>query len=125
MEKKVLGTPALTGGLKEEDPGKEMMKTMSERLKDTQRSRVPYEPKENGILRGKWPVMLNIAEGLSEIRTVKHPLDLAIRISLVMIRICSNKEVKAEGLWHVEELIEGKTTEKASVDDSFEGLMRI
>lgn len=33
--------------------------------------------------------------------------------------------MKAEGLWHVEKLIEGKTTEKASVDDSFEVLMRI
>ena len=48
---------------------------------------MPSKPKENGILRGKWPIMLNIAEGLAEMRTVKHPLGLAIKRSLVVIRI--------------------------------------
>lgn len=84
-EKKSLGTPAFMGALKEEYPVKEIIKTTAGRWKDTQRTLVPYKPKESRISRRKWAVLWNVAESLSEGRIEKCPMHLAVRIPLVTI----------------------------------------
>lgn len=48
---------------------------------------MPCKPKENTISSRRWPVILNGAERLSEIRTEVYPVDLAIRLSPMIITI--------------------------------------